>query len=486
MTYTSLIYYIFVFIFLIAYYVFPKKLRWFVLLAASMLFYYITASEFSVFLLFLATIACSWLFGLLLRSLRKASRPARIALLWISVLISAAPLLLSKGTQFISGLSGNSGSAALPSFIGTLGLSFYTLQIIAYLADIFRGTVKPVKNPLKYALFISFFPQIIQGPIPRYEQLGKQLFTGHKLREDNIRKGFCMIIWGFFLKMMIADKASVFVNAVFDNYSLYKGGYFLAAGILYSIQLYSDFLSCVCLSQGTAQLFGIRLENNFRHPYFSRSIREFWHRWHISLSTWLRDYIYIPLGGSRKGTFRKYLNLVITFAVSGIWHGGTYKFLFWGLLHAAYQIIGSCTQKYRDRICAALDMPQGSLVRTILQTVITFFLTTFAWIIFRAESLHVGLTMIRSIFTDHNPWVFFDDSMLNFGLDWKQFNILYLSIGILIAVSFLQERTQLRDWILRQHLLIRWSIIIGAIAAIWIFGTYGINYDAASFIYSEF
>ena len=199
-----------------------------------------------------------------------------------------------------------------------MGLAFYTLQMLSYLIDIASGKINAEKNLARYALYISFFPQILQGPIPRWSELAPQLFEGHEIREKNLREGLQLVLWGFFLKWMIADKAAILVNTVFDRFPSYQGVYILIAGILYSLQLYTDFLACVTLSQGVAQLFGISLADNSHQPYFSRSIREFWRRWHISLSRWLKDYVYIPLGGSRRGTAQKYRNLLLTFLISGL------------------------------------------------------------------------------------------------------------------------------------------------------------------------
>lgn len=318
MTYTSVYYYIFVIVLIIFYYVFPLRYRWIILLVGSLGFYY-QLSKGSWWLLGL-TLLVSYLSGILIEKNAISSKIVmgggknRLSLCFLlaSLLLVVLPLILTKQFSFQN----------QPFFsLSSLGLSFYTLQIVSYLVDIYNGRIHAQKNFAKYALFVSFFPQIVQGSIPRYEQLSEQLYEGHRFDERGFSKGIQMIVWGFFLKMMIADKAGIVVDTVFGDPQTYQGEYVLAAGILYSIQLYTDFLACVCLAQGCAELFGIRLADNFRHPYFAESVKDFWSRWHISLSTWLRDYIYIPLGGSRRGKIRKYINLVITFVVSGIWHG---------------------------------------------------------------------------------------------------------------------------------------------------------------------
>lgn len=293
--------------------------------------------------------------------------------------------------------------------------------------------------------------------------------------------------WGFFLKFMIADKAGVVVNTVFNNKDAYAGCYFLIAGILYSIQLYTDFMACTTLSQGAAKLFGITLGENFNHPYFSTSIKDFWRRWHISMSYWLRDYIYIPLGGNRKGKLRKNINLVLTFVVSGLWHGGTLKFLFWGLLHAFYQIIGGLTIKPRDKVYAMLGMNDHSKVKHALRVLGTCFLAMLGWIIFRADRLKTGLSMIKSIFTVFNPWVLTGNYLFNLGLNQSEWTILMLAVILLFFVSRTQEKgTVIGLKISSMNIILRYAIYLAAIAVIWIFGTYGFGFNAQDFIYGGF
>jgi D-alanyl-lipoteichoic acid acyltransferase DltB (MBOAT superfamily) len=361
------------------------------------------------------------------------------------------------------------------------------MQLIAYIVDIYNGKVASEKNFFKFLLFVSFFPQVIQGPIPRYSQLSPQLTEGNRFDENGFVKGFMLIIWGFFLKLCIADKAAVIVNTVFDNSNRYVGWYVFIAGVLYSIQLYTDFLSCTTLAQGVAALFGIQIVDNFMHPYFATSIKDFWRRWHMSLSSWLRDYVYIPLGGNRKGVARKYINIMITFAVSGIWHGAGLKYLFWGLLHGLYQVIGDLTNPTRIKASKVLKIDKNSKEYQFLSQLITFFLVMIAWIIFRADSLRVGLRMIKSMVTDWNPWILTDNSLFALGLSWKEVAVLILSLMILITVSIMQERDIIiRDCIIKRPIVTRWIVYICAIIFITVFGTYGYGFDAQSFIYGGF
>ena len=482
MEYITFNFYLFLAGVVLLYYMLPLKFRWFSLFAGSIAFYWCLAqnSKRKFFALFVASFLC-WTLALLMEKRPKF----RKCCLFIALLGIAIPLLIIKESPFVSAVITHK---AMPNwFIVPVGLSFFSLQLIAYVVDVYNKKIEPERNCFHFLLFTSFFPQIIQGPIPRYEQLAPQLIEGHRFNERIFVKGFMLIVWGFFLKLCIADKSGIIVNTVFNNYPTYKGMYVLIAGILYSFQLYTDFLACTTLAQGIAGLFGIEIINNFEQPYFSMSIKDFWRRWHISLSTWLRDYIYIPLGGNRKGKARKYLNLIITFGVSGVWHGPGYKFVFWGFMHAFYQIMGELLMPVKQFIDEKAHLNTHSTFKAICKTIYTFFMVMFTWIIFRADYLRTGLSMIKSIFTVHNPWILTDDSLFELGLDWKEVMILIICLIILLVVSLAQAQgVMIREKILECNLLTRWVIYIGAILFVLVFGTYGYGFDPQAFIYGGF
>lgn len=459
----------------------PLRLRWVVLLAGSAAFYILLSGEGFPVLLF--TLLLSYGAGLLLAFLKeRTKKPVLLQriVLAVSIFLVMAPWFVIKNGSFLLGHT-NWG------LIVPLGISFYTLQIVSYLADVHSGRISVQKNPARYALFVLFFPQIVQGPIPRYAQLADQLYEGHLFDEKQFVKGMQLILWGFFLKFLIADKASIVVNVIFENPSQYQGSYVLVAAVLYSIELYADFLSCVTLSQGIAGLFGIGLTDNFLRPYFATSIKDFWRRWHISLSTWLRDYIYIPLGGSRKGKLRKCGNLIITFAFSGIWHGSGYKFLFWGMLHAAFQVVGDLTAPIKSRCYQMFRLSEGSGTRRLIQRLGVFVWVALAWIIFRADNLRSGLVMLKSLFSIWNPWIFVDGSLLRLGLNGKEWFMLFLSVLTLFLADCLQEKgCCIRDGILEKAVYVRWALYIAAILGIMIFGVYGYGYQTQDFIYGGF
>ena len=429
-------------------------------------------------LLFFISIVISFFSGIFLEKKFQDSK----CFLGSSILLIVIPLLNIKMNAIFHFYNNDAISLIVP-----VGLSFYTLQIIAYVCDIYLKKIEAQKNFLKYMLFVSFFPQIVQGPIPRYKELSRQLFSGNLFQISNIVQGNLLILWGFFLKFMIADKSGIFVNKVFSDYQTYEGLYVFIAGILYSIQLYTDFLACVCISQGSARLFGIVLTDNFSQPYFSRSVKEFWRRWHITLSFWLRDYVYIPLGGSKKGTLRKYSNLVLTFLVSGLWHGNGIHFLFWGFLHGVYQIVGSIGANVFDKIYGFFHIREGSFVKNSIQTLITFLLVMIAWIIFRAQTLQQGITMLGNMISAWNPQILFSGDIFKVGLDRKDWLVLAPSILFLFVVEFFQkDGFNAIEWIQNQRIWIRWPIYILAVLLIMIFGTYGYGYNAQEFIYGGF
>ena len=486
MTYTSIAFYIFLFVVLFLYYVVPLRFRWIILLMGSAVFYLNICKD--GWWILLLSIVVSYLSGMCMHYLRKKYSLSlhwlKKSILIISLIMIVLPWFCIKNGNFI--LNGILHKSSI-SWIVPVGISFYTLQMISYLVDIYCGRIDVQKNIAKYALFVLFFPQIIQGPIPRYEELAKQLYQGHAFDENKFVKGILLILWGFFKKFLIADKSAVVVNEVFGHPDKYAGYYIFVAAVLYSIELYTDFMACTIISKGVAELFGIYLTDNFKHPYFAVSIKDFWRRWHISLSSWLRDYIYIPLGGSRKGKAVKYINLAITFVVSGIWHGAGYKFLFWGLLHAGYQIAGELTAGMQNAIYNFLKLSEQSVMRKALQRIGVFFWVMLAWIVFRADRLVTGVRMIKSMFLIHNPWIFFNDKLFSLGLCWKEWGILLVALVILVFVGCKQEQgINIRKSVLSMPIYLRWFLYISVILCIMFFGTYGFGFDAQDFIYGGF
>lgn len=478
MTYISITFYIFVLAVLLLYYILPLKSRWLVLLGGSVFFYWQIMESGIAMAVILVTIMAAYGAGLLLQRMRN-----KVVLAGAILLLILPWFCIKNGNYVLENLMHRDAV----DWIVPVGISFYTLQMISYLADVYMSRITAQKNPAKFILYVMFFPQIVQGPIPRYDKLADQLYHGHRFDERMVVGGFYRILWGFFLKLMIADRAAVVVNEIFDYHYQYVGCYVLVAGVLYSIELYTDFAACISISKGVSNLFGIQLADNFNHPYLAVSVQDFWHRWHMSLSEWLKDYIYIPLGGSRKGRTRTYINLILTFLVSGIWHGAGLRFVVWGLLHAAYQIMGQLTRNMQRKAAKLLGLEEAAGVKIWICRIWTFLCVMTAWIIFRAENLTTGIQMIWSMLRIRNVWIFTNESLLSLGLGWKEWVVLAVSILILFMVSIRQEQgISFSDVIFRQPVYVRWTLYLLAIFGIMTYGVYGMGYDSQAFIYGGF
>lgn len=369
-----------------------------------------------------------------------------------------------------------------------MGISFYTFQALGYTVDVYRDEIYAEKNFLRYALFVSFFPQLVAGPIERSKNLLKQLSSIPKTTFSDMKEGVLLMLWGGILKVVLADRIAIFVDTIFgDHWMQYEGGYYLVAAVLFAFQIYCDFAGYSIIAMGTAKILGICLMENFNAPYLSHSTAEFWRRWHISLSTWFRDYLYIPLGGNRKGKFRKYFNLMITFGISGLWHGANWTYIVWGLLNGIYQVIGDLTQKIRNRTMDILDIDATAAGHRVLQVMLTFVCVDTAWIFFRADNLVMAVSMIKSIITVHNPWIFVDGSLFECGLDENNFRLVIFGIiGLMLADICKYKDIKIREVILKQNVWCQALVISTGVLCLLIFGIWGSAYNAANFIYFQF
>jgi len=332
-----------------------------------------------------------------------------------------------------------------------------------------------------------YFPQIIQGPIPRYRRLAPQLIEGHPFNYKNLCFGIQRMIWGYFKKMVIADRFAIFTREVFDNYSSYEGFILVIAILLSAIELYCDFSGCMDIALGFSEIMSIHLDENFRRPFYAKSAAEFWHRWHISLSTWFRDYLYIPLGGNRKGKLRKYLNLMIVFLISGLWHGASWHYVAWGGLNGFFQVVEDWTKPLRDSVFKRFGVNRECFSHKLLSGVFTFVLVDFAWLFFRSDGLITGLRMLRRMFLRFNLWIFFDGTLYTLGLEQKDFTILAVSFAIILFFSICRYRGfHVGPALARQGLWFRWTFYFFAIFFVLIFGVYGPDTNENVFIYFQF
>ena len=376
-------------------------------------------------------------------------------------------------------------------FLLPVGISFYTFQALGYTIDVYRGDVRAETNLIRYALFVSFFPQLVAGPIERSKNLLSQMQNIAEIKLWNARRvtsGTILMIWGFFVKMVIADRAAVLVNTVFDNYRMYGSTELVLAAVFFALQIYCDFGSYSLIAIGAAKIMGFELMENFNTPYFACSIREFWSRWHISLSTWFRDYLYIPLGGNRRGRVRKSVNIMIVFLASGLWHGADWSYVVWGGIHGAYQVIGDYLASFREKCIRKLRVNTACFSWKFLQTAVTFILVVFAWIFFRADSIGDALQYIRRIWVRPTPWVLFNGEIFTLGLDRPEMNILFVAICMLGLVDLVRYRKKmtLDVFLMQQNLWFRGGIMIGLVVLIFVCGKYGVGFDPQQFIYFQF
>ena len=368
-----------------------------------------------------------------------------------------------------------------------VGISFYIFQALSYTMDVYRGDIYAEKNFLKYALFVSFFPQLVAGPIERSKNLLKQLDAEHPFDYKKMCDGLMLMIWGYFMKLVIADRIAILVDTVYAPNAAYDGKYVLLASVLFAVQIYCDFAGYSTIAMGAAKVMGFELMENFNCPYFATTVSEFWRRWHISLSSWFRDYLYIPLGGNRKGTTRKYINTMIVFIVSGLWHGAQWSYVVWGGLNGLYQVVGGFMAPLKRMFAEKLPRLEKSIFMKVARIVVTFVLVDFTWIFFHANSLKDGIVMLKRLFDMNNPELLANGTILDLGLNLQNFVVLGIAMIILLIADIAKyNRIKVREVILNSNIVIRWSAIILSIVGILLFGIWGSGYQATNFIYFQF
>ena len=451
------------------------------LLAASYFFYGCWDWRF-LFLLFFSTLL-DYFTGLKMDG--AGNRQAKRIWFWLSISVNLGFLGIFKYYNFFAnsfaeavsqvGLTINPWTLKV---ILPVGISFYTFHGLSYVIDIYYGRIKAEKNFIDYAVFVSFFPLLVAGPIERATHLLPQIKETRTFRYAQAVDGLRQILWGLFKKIVIADQCAVYANLIFNHSADYSGSTLVLGAVFFSFQIYCDFSGYSDIALGTARLFGIELLRNFSFPYFSRDIAEFWRRWHISLSTWFRDYLYIPLGGSKGGTWKKIRNTFIIFLVSGFWHGANWTFIVWGLLNAIYIIPSMILSTNRTNLNIVAPGRFLPGFKEFVSICLTFGLTVFAWIFFRSENLHQAINFIKNIFTT---------SLFKFPY--------FQGIGLAIPLFILLALFILVEWVQREHqyalqylgfkwpVAIRWSFYFSLVLAIFYFAVGG---STQQFIYFQF
>lgn len=486
MLFNSFIFLCFFPIVVLGFWIAPKKFRYIWLLLASSYFIFYE-SGYAAAVTMLITIL-SYCIGLWLDKKRKKGKNGKL-LLTGGIILCLIPLALLKYSLFLLDIFGyDIERTGIYRLSLPIGISFYTLQAIAYLTDIYRGGLGCEKNLLKYALFLSFFPKFISGPLTNSKTFLQQIgsLSNVRFKEKEIKSGLIFIMWGYFQKVVLADNLAVLVTRIYDYWEAYSGTVILTGTIIFAIQLYADFAGYTYIAKGTSLIVGIKLEDNFKQPYLATGIKDFWRRWHISLSLWLREYIYIPLGGNRKGTVRKYLNLMITFLISGLWHGASWGFLAWGSLHGIYQILEDLLKKVFPKENGISGELQKKCLNTVRHLAV-FMLVVIAWLFFRASGLKTALRMLIKCMTDINLKNLFDGTFLLMGLSGFELMAVFIAMLLLLVIDILHERQKsITVWLDSRSRILRWGCYLGMLFILFIAAVRQFGGEASGFIYAQF
>jgi len=357
-----------------------------------------------------------------------------------------------------------------------VGISFYTFQTLSYTIDIYRGKIEPQKHLGIFAVYVSFFPQLVAGPIERAKNLIPQFLKEHKFDYARVTDGMKLMLWGFFKKLVIADRLAIFVNLIYNNPTEHSGLLLILATVFFAFQIYCDFSGYSDIAIGAAQIMGFNLMDNFKRPYHSKSPSEFWKRWHISLSSWFKDYLYIPLGGNRVSIPRWYFNISVVFLLSGLWHGANWTFIAWGALHGFYLLFGSATYNIRSKIVRKIGLIKKPKVYKAICIVFTFILVNIAWIFFRANSISDAIYILTHLFSNLSL------ANITIGLGLSGLIVAIGSIIFMEVVHAMQEHFRMRTFLSNKTVWLRWAVYSILILSILLFGVF----KQVKFIYFQF
>ena len=508
MSFLSATFFAFVLITLLVYFFcVPKKYQWCVLLAASYVFYAFAGWNLLFYMLFTT---CTVFFSASRLHMLK-SQKGRKCLIALVIIGNFSILAFFKWFNALAGIGNrvldivSESAFSIPTYslLLPLGISFYTFQAIGYLIDIYRGVIKPETNIARFALFVSFFPQLIQGPISRHDQLAGQLFTSRYFNYVEARRGLQLVVWGMFKKMVIADRLVLMTETIFSDLDIHNGLYVLVGVVVASIRNYTDFSGGIDIARGTAQMFGIIMPENFKRPYFATSLPDFWRRWHITLNNWWRDYVFYPIVLSKPMTYinrftRKkinrnlgkvisiYIALFLVRVINGMWHGADLFFIARGLFDGVFLTLGVVLAPVFVKTINKLHINPDCFSWRLFRIVRTFLIVSFARLFIEAGSVMAGIRAMGSIITDFNPWILNVESIF-VGLNAVDLNILFVSLLIVLVVSILQEKgIAIRETLEKQNIVFQWIVLLGGIFAIILWGKYGFEYDSAGFLYEGF
>ena len=512
------------------YYLIPRRFQWELLLAASYLFYFTAGPSWLLYIL--ATTVTTYFAALwiektgqqqkaylkahkeqLSKEEKKAYKDKMKARQWrwllACLLLNLGILAVVKYTNFaisnVNGLLRAVGSAAQFGFWDIalpMGISFYTFQALGYLIDVYRGTVAAEKNPFKLALFVSFFPQLIQGPISRFGDLAQSLYAEHAFDAKQLSYGLERILWGYFKKLVIADRILTGVNAIIRDAGTYRGAYVFVGMLFYALELYADFTGGIDITIGIAQSLGIGVKENFNRPYFSKSVKEYWRRWHITMGTWFTDYIFYPisvckpmlklskfarahLGENIGKRIPIYLSSFAVWLATGIWHGASWNFVVWGLGNWVVLMVSQELEPLYARFHERFDV-QGRGWFKLFQVLRTILVMSCLRTFDCYRDVPLTFRMFGTLFTEHNWHILWDGSLLGIGLSAVDYGVLLGGLILLVAVSLLQRSGSVRDRIAAKPYPVRFLVWYGLFLVVLLAGAYGIGYDASQFIYNQF
>lgn len=533
MSFLEIYFWIFLSILIIAYYNIHKKYQWICLLIGSYIFYIYAGINTIIFIL--CTTITIWGGALYIskveekkeldlaefktienstktkKEIRKEAKQKQRKIFWGILILNVGILAFLKYcnftleniNSFINLIFEKNSEPIKLGLLLPLGISFYTFQSLGYLIDVYNGKYTAEKNLAKFALFVSFFPQIIQGPINRFDKLATQLYEEKNFDLQKFQYGCQLILWGFFKKIVIADRAVVIVNKVFDNYSNYGGGIIIVGILFYSLQQYTDFSGGIDIAMGVSELFGIKMMTNFKRPYFSTSLSEFWRRWHITLGLWMKDYVFYPLALTK--TMSKLSKLaskhlgkkiakvipvaianIVVFLIVGIWHGPYWHYVAWGLYNGLIIAMSAFLEPVYDWIKKVTKVNTECFSYHLFMILRTFFIVNLGWYFDRANGLKSALNMLYITITNFKINQIFDGSLLKLGLNSKDFVILFIATIILCAISIIQENgIEIRKSLANQNLIFRW-IILYCLIFIIIGLSYSTGNSSGGFMYGQF
>ena len=524
MTYLSIRFILFLIITMLLYYIFPRRIRWCVLLLASAVFY--LHAGYGKFLMAAAASLLVWgASGAISHQYRKAEqeiaqrelcgkekaallakykRKCRNLILIPTLCLMVGMLAYCKFWEMLDEALWQMFTLYISwEMIVPLGISYYTFSSVGYLLDVYWRKGKHINNYFRFSLCMMYFPQIVQGPIARYSRLEKELFKEHPFDFKQICFGMQLMLYGYAKKMILADRLALYTSQVFGNLQSYAGLVILIAVIASAFQIYMDFSGCVDIVRGASQIFGVTLDHNFKHPFFSTNTAEFWRRWHITLGTWFKDYVYMPVAASKwlislitkiRNKFGKepariintIIHLLIVWLLTGIWHGTGWNYVVWGLYYGLIIICSTVFAGQYHKLAEKLHIDETTKSYRRFQMVRTFFVFAGGRLITAPGTLSDTWTAVKQMSGSFNPWIFWDGTLYGMGLDYKDWCVVVIGLLLVRRISIMQEKGSVREAIARRNIVLRWVIYYGAFFAILIFGMYGPGYNASDFIYGNF